>query len=132
MGIEFIQHWLPTAISAGLLTLIWGDMRSTKRQLSDMVAAMGVSLRNALYASDGRTNYMPRLSCEREQARCQNLTCGKMEAISTKMDLMDARRETAKEQQQTQMGEIRQALAVLSERVEQLSQDMVQRNYKGE
>jgi hypothetical protein len=52
------------------------------------------------------------------------MTCGKMEALSVKMDLMDTRRETAKEQQTAQMGEVRQAIAVLTERVEQLSIDM--------
>jgi hypothetical protein len=40
--------------------------------------------------------------------------------------LMDAKREHAKDLQAAQMGDVKQALAVLSERVEQLSQDVAQ------
>jgi uncharacterized protein YceH (UPF0502 family) len=121
--IKFLYHWLPTIICGGALTLIWTDMRNTRNKLIGMVENVELALRKALYADDGRTNFMPRLSCEREQSRCQSLTCGKIEALSVKMDLMDSRREHAKEQQQAQMGDVKQALAVLSERMEQLSQE---------
>jgi hypothetical protein len=52
--------------------------------------------------------------------------------MSIKMDLMDSKREHAKELQTAQMGDVKQALAVLSERVEQLSEDVskVSRDYK--
>ena len=131
MDIATLQAWLPTAIAAGALALIWGDMRASKRELTGMIETMSASIKKALYADDGRTHFMPRLSCEREQSRCQSVTCGKIEAISVKMDLMDARREQAKEQQQSQMGDVKQALAVLSERVEQLSQDVSKQTNKG-
>jgi uncharacterized protein YceH (UPF0502 family) len=113
MDIATLQAWLPTAVAGGALALVWNDVRKSKAEL-----------RRSLYHEDGTTNYMPRLSCEREQARCQILTCGKIEALSAKMDLMDSRRENAKEQQQAQMGDVKQAIAVLTERVEQLSQDV--------
>ena len=131
MDISTLQAWLPTGIAAGALALIWGDMRASKRELTAMIEAMSVSIKKALYADDGRTHFMPRLSCEREQSRCQSVTCGKIEAILVKMDLMDAKREHAKEQQQSQMGDVKQALAVLSERVEQLSEDVSKQSNKG-
>jgi len=119
-----IQGWLPTVIAGGALALVWGDMRSTKRLLSGKFEDLTNAFKKALYREDGTTNYMPRQTCEREQTRCQAMTCGKIEAISVKMDLMDAKREQAKEQHTAQLGDVRQALAVLSERVEQLSDDV--------
>ena len=119
MDTATLQAWLPTAVAGGALALIWNDLRKSKAELSE-------SLRRALYRDDGTTNYMPRMGCEREQSRCQILTCGKIEALSAKMDLMDSRREHAKEQQQAQMGDVKQAIAVLSERVEQLSRDVTE------
>jgi len=119
MDTAALQAWLPTAVAGGALALIWNDLRKSKAELSE-------SLRRALYRDDGTTNYMPRMGCEREQSRCQILTCGKIEALSAKMDLMDSRREHAKEQQQAQMGDVKQAIAVLSERVEQLSRDVTE------
>lgn len=123
---EAIQAWLPTVIAGGALALIWTDVRSTKRQLSEKFDELSVAFKKALYRDDGTANYMHRSSCEREQARCQALTCGKIEAISVKMDLMDAKRDHAKEQHTAQLGDVRQALAVLSERVEQLSEEVAQ------
>jgi len=127
MDIATLQAWLPTGIAAGALALIWGDLRSTKRELISKVDEAAASLKRALFREDGSTNYMLRQGCEREQLRCQTLTCGKVEELSAKMDLMDAKREHAKDLQAAQMGDIKQALAVLSERVEKLSQDVSQR-----
>lgn len=124
MDIATIQAWLPTVIAGGALALIWTDMRGIKRQLASQVSELASTLRHALYREDGQTNYMPRNGCEREQARCQQITCGKIEALSVKMDLFDSRREHAKEQSALQMSDVKQALAVLSERVEQLSEDV--------
>jgi uncharacterized protein YceH (UPF0502 family) len=131
MDIATLQAWLPTGIAAGALALIWGDVRSTKRELTSRVEEVTSTFKRLLFRDDGSTNYMLRQSCEREQSRCQTITCGKIEALSAKMDLMDAKREHAKEQQTAQMGDIKQALAVLSERVEQLSQDVSQQTAKG-
>jgi uncharacterized protein YceH (UPF0502 family) len=127
MDIATLQAWLPTGIAAGALALVWGDVRSTKRQLFVKVDVISDSFKKLLFREDGTTNYIPRISCEREQLRCQTLTCGKIGELSAKMDLMDSRRERAKDIQAEQMGDIKQALAVLSERVEQLSQDVSQR-----
>jgi uncharacterized protein YceH (UPF0502 family) len=124
MDIATIQAWLPTAIAGGALALIWNDVRNTKNQLTSKADELSNSLRHALYREDGTTHFMPRNGCEREQNRCQAITCGKIEALSVKMDLMDSRREHAKEQSQAQMFDVKQALAVLTERVEQLSEDM--------
>jgi uncharacterized protein YceH (UPF0502 family) len=131
MDMATLQAWLPTGIAAGALALIWGDVRSTKRQLSAKVDEISAAFKKMLFRDDGSTNYMLRQSCEREQSRCQQMTCGKIEALSVKMDLMDAKREHAKEQQTAQMGDVKQALAVLSERVEQLSQDVALQTSKG-
>ena len=126
-----IQGWLPTVIAGGALALVWGDMRSTKRQLSGKFEELTNAFKKALYREDGTTNYMPRPTCERGQARCQSITCGEIEAISVKMDLMDAKREHAKEQHTAQLGDVRQALAVLSERMEQLSEDVHTQGKRG-
>jgi uncharacterized protein YceH (UPF0502 family) len=131
MDLAALQSWLPTLISGGALALIWGDMRSTKKQLSSKVEELGTTFKRMLFREDGTTNYMLRNGCEREQSRCQAITCGKIEAISAKMDLMDAKREHAKDLQAAQMGDVKQALAVLSERVEQLSSDVAQRTSDG-
>ncbi|MCU0589847.1 MAG: hypothetical protein MUC33_01285 [Desulfobacterales bacterium] len=124
MDVATIQAWLPTTIAVGAIALIWADMRGIKRQLATQVSDLASTLRHALYREDGQTHFMPRNGCEREQARCQQITCGKIEALSVKMDLFDSRREHAKEQSAAQMSDVKQALAVLSERVEQLSEDM--------
>ena len=125
MFTEAIHAWLPTVIAGGALAL---DLdRCAQHQaptLSAKFDELTVAFKKALYREDGTTNYTPRSTCEREQARCQSITCGKIEAISVKMDLMDAKREHAKEQHTAQLGDVRQALAVLSERVEQLSEDV--------
>jgi hypothetical protein len=115
-----LQSWVPTIVAGGALALLWNDIRNAKAQISEVVA----SLKKALFREDGITNYMPRLSCEREQGRCQQTTLAKIDAMSLKMDLMDSKREHAKELQTAQMGDVKQALAVLSERVEQLSEDV--------
>jgi uncharacterized protein YceH (UPF0502 family) len=124
MFTEAIHAWLPTVIAGGALALIWTDVRNTKRQLSAKFDELTVAFKKALYRDDGTANYMHRSNCEREQARCQSITCGKIESISVKMDLMDSKMEHAKEQHSAQLGDVRQALAVLSERVEQLSKDV--------
>lgn len=124
MDLTTLQAWLPTAIAAGALALIWGDVRATKNDILHKMEVFSQEFKKALYRDDGTTHFMPRNGCEREQSRCQAITCGKIEALSVKMDLMDSRREHAKELAQTQMGDVKQALAVLTERVEQLSEDM--------
>lgn len=124
MDIATLHAWLPTLIAGGALALIWSDMRAAKRQLWQKLEEFSLEFKRALYRDDGTTHFMPRNGCEREQARCQANTCGKIEAISVKMDLMDAKREHAKEMAQNQMADVKQALAVLTERVEQLSEDV--------
>lgn len=124
MDLATIQAWLPTVIAGGALALIWGDMRGVRRELAQKLEELSATMRHALYREDGTTHYMPRSACEREQSRCQQVTCGKIEALSVKMDLMDSRREQAKEQSLAQMSDVKQALAVLSERVEQLAGDV--------
>lgn len=124
MDMATLQAWLPTLAATGAFGLLWGDMRSTKRQLGAKLDELSDALKRALYRDDGTTIYVPRQSCEREQARCQSITCGKIEALSVKMDLMDVKREQAKEQQANQMGDMREAIAVLSQRVGQLSDGM--------
>ena len=119
-----VHAWLPTVIAGGALALIWADVRASKRQLGKRLEEFALDFRHALYRDDGTTHFMPRNGCEREQSRCQQITCGKIEAISVKMDLMDAKREHAKEQAQIQMADVGKALAVLTERVEELSKDM--------
>ena len=124
MDIVTLQTWLPTLAATGAFGLLWNDMRGTKRQLAAKLDELTSSLKKALYREDGTTVYIPRQSCEREQARCQSLMFGKIEAISVKMDLMDAKRDHAKEQHTAQLGDVRKDIAVLSERVEQLSKDV--------
>jgi len=120
MNLSDLQSWVPTIVAGGALALLWNDIRNAKAQISEVVS----SLKKALFREDGITNYMPRLSCEREQGRCQQTTLAKIDAMSIKMDLMDQKREHAKELQTAQMGDVKKAIAVLSERVEQLSIDV--------
>jgi hypothetical protein len=111
--------------------VLWNDVRNSKAQLFIKIDEVTAAFKKSLFRDDGITNYMPRSTCEREQERCQRNTLTKIEAVSVKMDLMDAKREHAKELQTAQMGDIKQALAVLAERVEQLSNDVSQQTQKG-
>jgi hypothetical protein len=124
VDIPTLQGWIPTIVAGGALALLWNDIRNAKAQFAFKIDEVVNSLKKALFREDGITNYMPRLTCEREQGRCQQNTLAKIEAMSVKMDLMDTKREHAKELQTAQMGDVKQALAVLSERVEQLSADV--------
>jgi uncharacterized protein YceH (UPF0502 family) len=140
--IEHINAWLPTIIAGGAIALLWNDIRNFKKIIIDQTQSLADSteekvmtlaketqekveqvakdLHTALFRIDGETVYIPRVTCEREQSRCQTLTCGKIDSISHKLDDMNKQREYAKEMQTAQMGDIKQGLALLNEQVEQL------------
>ena len=128
MDMATLQGWIPTIVAGGALAILWNDIRNAKAQFATKIDEVVNSLKKALFREDGITNYMPRLTCEREQSRCQSTTLAKIEAMSVKMDLMDSKREHAKELQTAQMGDVKQALAVLSERVEQLSEEVIKKH----
>jgi hypothetical protein len=139
---EHINAWLPTVIAGGAIALLWNDIRGFKKVILEQTQVLATSTeekaralaketgekaekvsrdsRTALFRIDGETVYMPRIACEREQTRCQTLTCDKMDSLSNKLDDMNNKREAAKEMQAAQMGDIKQGLALLNEQVEQL------------
>ena len=139
---EHLNAWLPTVVAGGAIALLWNDIRNFKKSILDQTERLAESteakakllaketaekadqvardLRLALFRSDGETVYMPRVTCERDQIRCQTLTCGKIDGLAHKLDEMNAKRETAKEAQAAQMGDVKQGLALLNEQVEQL------------
>ncbi len=82
MDLATLQSWLPTAIAAGALGLIWRDVRGVRREW-----------RQALYRADGTPIYIMREECRTEQAQCQREVCSKISEMRVKLDAMDARRE---------------------------------------
>jgi uncharacterized protein YceH (UPF0502 family) len=139
---EHINAWLPTVVAGGAIALLWNDIRNFKKLILDQTQELAKSteekaralaketsekadqvakeMRHSLFRIDGETVYMPRGACEREQSRCQTLTCGKIDGLAAKLDDMNSKREAAKEAQANQMGDIKQGLALLNEQVEQL------------
>lgn len=114
-NLNSFTQWLPTLISTGVLGLVWNDLRKFKGVMTKF-----------LFREDGESIYMPRNVCEKEQFRCQTLTCGKIEALGVKMDLMDSKREHAKNNHDLQIGNILQSLAVQNSTIEVLSDDIAE------
>jgi hypothetical protein len=91
--------WLPSAVAAGLLGVVWYDMR---RQTS----LARREWKRALYREDGTPIYIMRAECGQEQTKCQQHLCGKIADLRAKLDSMDARREAQRDVILTQLGSL--------------------------
>lgn len=119
MDMTTVQAWLPTAIAAGSLGLIWWDVRRRANIAERRTAEIEGSVRRSLYRDDGSTIYIPRGECERDQGACRQSVCSKIDAMQATLAAMDAKRDAQRDIITNQIQSNASELAKLAGKVEQ-------------
>jgi hypothetical protein len=101
-AIDFAS-WVPSLIATGALAFVWFDIRRFKKDI-----------RNALYAPDGVTRYIPRSECAEREGKYHDSVCNKIDEIKIIQHESNAKRESARESNESRLRSIEQSLAKIS------------------